>query len=35
MVFNLVAESAADEVPEKRPTAKVGSGFDLKLGPIY
>ncbi len=35
MVLDLVAETAADEVPEKGAATEVGGSFDLKLGPIH
>ena len=35
VVLNLVAQTAADEVPERGAAAEVGGGFDLKLGPVY
>jgi hypothetical protein len=35
VVLDLVAEAAADEVPEEGAAAEVGGSFDLKLGPIY
>ena len=35
VVLDLVAQAAADEVPEQGAAAEVGGGFDLELGPIY
>lgn len=35
VVLDLVAQAAADEVPERGAAAEVGGGFDLELGPIY
>ncbi len=35
MVLDLVAQTAADKIPEKGAAAEVGGSFDLKLGPIH